>query len=468
MVKRREVFVTTLFLGMATYAESGDESVIGRRGYIHVERADGVWWLVDAEGKRFVATGMNHVSPRIRFASYNKDFWVKAFGEGILRGKWVDWKAPEVKTWMEQVVKDYRDYGFNTIAFHHPREMPDEYFEELGMHYIGKLKLGEINHKYTHWHGGFPDVFSQEWKAGEEAKVEAFAAKHKNNKHLLGYSFNDLPDYSLEAYLRLRKWEMKREVYELHPWIKDIISKPGATEGKGIWLDILKRNYSTAAEAGANYGIEATGWRELAASKVWKTPQDRKKGNTDQRQMCMQITEAWLKTHHDLIRKYDPNHLILGDKVSAHGLGQPDWVWDVVKKYVDVVLIQDYDFYTREHEEKLKGIHRKTGKPIINGDHAYGCLRPNMKKNKGIPVENLCRVGEEYTRYLEGIMGLPFMLGWQNCGYLEQWAGGENDNTGAEQCGLFDPFGKPLVEALSQVKKANESAVEWHESIMEK
>ncbi|VGO15310.1 hypothetical protein PDESU_03892 [Pontiella desulfatans] len=467
-MKRITALVAVLLSAPCIHAETDDGSVIGSVGYIHVEKLDGVWWLVNAEGERFVATGMNHVSPRIRFASYNKEHWIKEFGEGILRGKGVDWKAPEVNTWMEQVAKDHRDYGFNTIAFHHPREMPTEYFEELGIHYFGKLKLGEINHKHTHWHGGFPDVFSPEWKTKAEVKVKAFAAKHKNNKHLLGYSFNDLPDYSLEAYLRIREWEMKREVYELHPWIKDIISKPGSTEGKKLWVDMLKRNHASAEEAGANYGVDAVSWEELAASSDWKTPEDRNKGTADQREMCMRITEAWLKTHHDLIRKYDPNHLILGDKISAHGLGQPDWVWDIVKKYVDVVLIQDYDFYTREHEEKLKGIHRKTGLPIINGDHAYGCLRPNMKKNKGIPVENLCRVGEEYARYLQGIMGLPFMLGWQNCGYLEQWSGGENDNTGAEQCGLFDPFGKPLMDALRHVKQANRNAVKWHEGTMEK
>jgi hypothetical protein len=30
-------------------------------------------------------------------------------------------------------------------------------------------------------------------------------------------------------------------------------------------------------------------------------------------------------------------------------------------------------------------------------------------------------------------MNLPFMLGWHNCGYLEQWTGGRLDNTGKQQ-----------------------------------
>lgn len=212
------------------------------------------------------------------------------------------------------------------------------------------------------------------------------------------------------------------------------------------------------------FGVDVAGWEDFAGVTQWRVPKDEKQGAADQREMNKRITKGWLKTHHDLIRKYDPNPLILGDKVSAHGQAQPDWVWDIVKDYVDVVLIQDFDFYGPKHEAKLKAIYEMTGgKPIINGDHAYGCPRPNMKKHKGIHVKDLNRVGEEYARYLKGIMGLPFMLGWQNCGYLEQWAGGTKDNTGKEQCGFFDPFGNPLMEAMTHVKRANGSAVRWHE-----
>ena len=367
-------------------------NLIGSKGFIHVERTNGTWWLVDADGEKFVATGMNHIGPRSRFAPYNRDFWIKEFGSGIFKGKWINWQGPEVKKWMQQISKDHKDFGFNTIAFHHPHTMPDEYFEELGIHYIGKLKLGEVNHRHAPRHGGFPDVFSPEWKAASEIRVKACTAKHVNNKHLLGYTFNDLPDYALETYLSMLKWQKKYRGLVNHPWIVAIISKPEMTEGKKVWLEILKKHYPSAGEAGAAYGVSVTSWQEFSGVTQWSVPKDEEQGAADQLEMNKKITEAWLKTHHDLIRKYDPNHLILGDKISAHGSGQPDWVWEIVKKYVDVALIQDYDFYVPKHEEKLKAIHQKTGKPIINGDHAYGCLRPNMRKHKGLHVESLMQV----------------------------------------------------------------------------
>jgi hypothetical protein len=58
-------------------------------------------------------------------------------------------------------------------------------------------------------------------------------------------------------------------------------------------------------------------------------------------------------------------------------------------------------------------------------------------------------------------MNLPFMVGWQTCGYLETWKG-TADATGKQQTGYFDPFGKPIKEALHHAKVANQQAVKWH------
>ena len=321
-----------LFLCASAYAET----VAGSEDFIHLDKVDGTWWLVDAEGERFVVTGMNHISFTTRFAPYNKDFWLEEFGPGLFDENGVVWHGAEAKSWLRRIVKDHKDYGFSTIAFHHPPELPSEYFEELGIHYLGKLKLGETSHLNVVWGGGFPDVFSDEWLNESERRVQAFTAKHKDNKHLIGYTYSDLPEYAYEAFLQRHEWQIQRfDVYVLHPWIEALVSRPGMPKAKQIWVDVLKGRYPSAAAAGVAYDVE---------------------------------------------------------------------------------------------------------------------------------VENLTRVGEEYTRYTRGTMALPFMLGWQYCGYIEQWAGATNDSTGQEQPGFFDPFGEPLVEALVLVKKANESAVSWHEA----
>jgi hypothetical protein len=437
--------------------------MIGHKDFIHVERIKGTWFMVDANGKRFVPTGMNHISPKSRFAPYNREHWLGEFGEGIFtKPNQINWQGPAVKKWMEQITKDHKDYHFTTIAFHYPATMPAEYFEKLGMNYMAKLKLGVINDTHAKRYGGFPDVFDPKWRASADRQVREFCAKHKNNKHLLAYSFNDLPDYDTRG-LEGARIARKKAQFIRHPWVDIILSKPGMTEGKKVWKTVLQKHYKNPSEAGKIYGVRLKSWDDVASISEWGIPKNKSAGELDRDAMSQKITEAWLQINTHLVRKYDPNHLIMGDKIGFH-TAQPDWVLDLVSKYVDVIMIQHYDYYTPKHEKFLKEIYAATGKPILNGDHAYGVVRPKMTAVKGRSVKDLDEMGREYATYLKGIMNLPFMIGWLNCGYMETWDGATTDNTGKCQCGFFDPFGKPLTEAMMQVKKANINAIKWHEN----
>ena len=443
----------------ATPAEDEGPNIIGRKGFVHVERTGGVWFMVNAEGERFVPTGMNHVGPMSRFAPYNRDFWIDKFGPRLFSASGhIDWHGPGVKKWLDRIAKDHKDYGFNTLAFHHPPTMPSEYCNQLKLYYFGKMRMSHVHARRARTMSPdkkFPDVFDPTWLANLDRHVERFTARHKNAKYLLGYSYDDLPAYTIH------NLERRIEGFEHHPWILDIISKPGLTEGKSVWIDVLKEQYPSAAGAGDMYGLVISDWDEFARVTEWGLPKDPAHGFADQAMMNARIIEAYLKAHHDAIRKHDPNHLILGDKIQ-NARPQPDWVWEIVKEYVDVIVIQDYDFFTPEHERKLRHIYSVTGRPIINGDHSYGVLRPHMHAVKGVKVDSAEAKGQEYATYLRGIMNLPFMLGWQTCGYLETWEG-TSDATGKQQTGYFDPFGQPIKEALSHVKAANGQAVQWHE-----
>ena len=434
--------------------------LLGKKGFVHVEKQGGIWYMINADGERFIPTGMNHVGPMHRFARYNRKFWVEKFGEDVFSANGQpDWKGPGVKRWMEQIAKDHLDNGFNTLAFHHPMTMPTEYCNELGLYYFGKLKYSHVNPKRARRFSRdkkYADVFDPGWLKGLDVFVKNYTSKHKGSKYLLGYSFEDLPAYTVH---HLEKRVTK---FEHHPWIIDIISKPGLTKGKQAWIDVLKDQYSTAAEVAKMYQLDASNWTDFGAITKWPLPKDPKQGFADQALMNAKIVDAYLKGYHDAIRKHDPNHLILGDKIQVQK-PQPDWVWEIVRKYVDVILIQDYDFFTPAHENKLRRIHNLTGKPIINGDHSYGVLRPHMSTVKGIPVDSAEEKGEQYAIYLRGTLNLPFMLGWQTCGYLETWEGAA-DATGKQQTGYFDPFGKPIEAALSRAREANARALEWHEN----
>jgi hypothetical protein len=413
--------------------------------------------MVNGDGEAFIPLCMNHVGPTTRFSPYNKDYWAGEIGGGIMKGNRVDFKSEGARTWLKIIAKDHKDYGFNTLAFHHPHFLPTEYCNELELYYFGKLRMSNVHAKRVKQYPPhrFPDVFDPAWKQKLDQFVKAYTSKHRNSKYLLGYSYDDLPAYTVY------NLEKPIKKFEHHPWIMDILSQSGKTAGKDVWVEVLQGQYASAAEAGNMYGLNTDSWETFYGISEYGLPNDPKQGFTDQALMNAKIVAAYHQAHYDAIRKHDPNHLILGDKIQNARM-QPDWVWKTVKDYVDVILIQDYDFFTPAHEKKLRHIHEVTGKPIINGDHSYGALRPCMHTVKGVPVPTMENKGQQYAVYLKGIMNLPFMLGWQTCGYLETCAG-TSDATGKSQTGYFDPKGKPLLEALQFAQDANEQALVWHQ-----
>ena len=116
------------------------------------------------------------------------------------------------------------------------------------------------------------------------------------------------------------------------------------------WIDILKAQYSSAEAAGKMYGLTITKWNGFYEVTNYGMPKEVEKGFADQALMNANDEKAYHKAHHDTIHRHDPNHLILGDKIQNARM-QTYWVWNVIKKYVDVVLIQDYDFFTPDHEK---------------------------------------------------------------------------------------------------------------------
>ena len=453
---------------------SSAPKVVGNREFIHLENDAGVWWLCDHTGKRFITTGMNHIGEGgVLFNEVNKGWLTEKFGKDI-KGSWggLNPRATNMGAYADMVVKDFKDYSFNTIPFH-AYSTPLEYYEERKIFYVAKIKVQNISLMQMNRARGdrFPDVFSAEFREKLDRVAKRVCTPLRNAKYCLGYSYFDMPDLK-----PVRRWH--RRIFPdsglVYPWVQDLRALPAEAEGKQAWIQTLKKNHGSAIEAAKVYAIaNIDSWEDLAKTTTWPVePNDIDRVQKDAEVMLTAIAEKWYGLHHELIKKYDPNHLLLGDK---HDVGYdksvdmiPDGVLNAIAKYSDVLVIQYYSFYTDQHNAVLRKLHRKTGLPIINGDHSYAFKTPKHTKIKGLEVNSFEAVADEYQRYLKGTMeDHPYMLGWWYCGYIEQWAPAGTKQLG-QQCGFFSPFGKPNKELLLPAKEANQNAVEWHSKAVAK
>lgn len=444
-----------------------DIRIVGNPNYIHLLEDDGVWWFVDHMGKRFITTGMNHVDEgKILFNEVNEGWLQKEYGDDI-KAPWgaLNGKADNIDAFTDMVVSDFKDYGFNTIPFH-AYNVPLELYDERQIYYVAKIKVQEICLMHMKRDRGdrFPDVFAYEFESKLDALAKKTCSPLRDAKYFLGYTFFDMPDLK-----SIRPWQRNKFPDQglIYPWVQDMRALPVSAPSKQKWISILKNNHSSASKAAETFGLTGiSSWSELSAVSEWPVqPKDRTKALKDAEDMFTAIAEQWYKLHHDLIKKYDPNHLIIGDKhdvgydKSVHMI--PHGVLQAMGKYTDVLMIQSYTHYADHHKAMLEELHEISGLPIINGDHSYSCMHEHQEKTKGIKLESQEAVAEAYYSYMKNIMqNHPYMLGWWYCGYIEQWAPAGTHL--GQQCGFFSPFGEPRTDLLPRVEEANKNAIKWH------
>ena len=462
--------IVLVLIAVAANAQDADKPVraIGKPGFIHLQNDNGVWWLADHTGKRFITTGMNHVGEGgVLFNEVNKGWLTERFGADI-KGSWggLNPRAKNHAGYADMVVKDFKDYAFNTIPFH-AYSTPLDFYEKRKIYYVAKIKVQSISLMGMNRRRGdrFPDVFSTSFRDKLDALAKKTCTPLRDAKYCLGYAYFDMPDLK-----RVRRWHrpMFPDGGLVYPWVQDMRALPADAAGKQEWMRILKRNHASAIEAAQVYAIDGiASWDDLAKVTDWPIqPKKLAQVQKDADDMLTALAEKWYGLHRELIRKYDPNHLLLGDK---HDVGYdksvdmiPDGVLDAIGKHCDVMMIQYYTFYTDQHNTTLRKLHSQTGLPIINGDHSYSFKTSKHTKIKGLEVDSFDAVASEYRRYLKGSMeDHPYMLGWWYCGYIEQWAPAGTKQLG-QQCGFFSPFGEPNEKLLSLVKEANENASIWH------
>ncbi len=455
-------------LDAAMNTGAAETQVIGNPDFIHLEKDNGVWWLADHTGERFITTGMNHVGEGgVLFNEVNKGWMTGRFGEDI-RGSWggLNPRAKNIGAYADMVVKDFQDYAFNTIPFH-AYSTPLHLYEKRKIYYVAKIKVQNISLMQMNRARGdrFPDVFSVSFRNKLDDLAKKICTPLRDAKYCLGYAYFDMPDLK-----PVRRWQ--RQLFPdgglVYPWVQDMRELPDDAAGKQEWVRILKQNHASASEAARVYAVDdIDSWEDLAKITSWPVkPNDVARVKKDAEDMLVALAEKWYGLHYELIKKYDSNHLLLGDK---HDVGYdkwvdriPDGVLEAIGKYNDVLTIQYYSFYTDLHNVTLRELHSKTGLTIINGDHSYAFKTPKHTKIKGLEVDSFEAVANEYRRYMKGTMeDHPYMLGWWHCGYIEQWAPAGTKGLG-QQCGFFSPFGEPNAELLSLVKQANENAAHWH------
>ncbi len=343
-------------------------------GFFHTEIINGRHWLITPLGNVFLSLGVNHADVSAIQYESNNEIWKEKYGGS--RERWI----------RESVVKDLKDWGFNTIGWtqelvtfdygHSPQWTHHDY-RTADMPYCHLLPFAEIQRYKSNVN--YPDVFSKDFEDWCDYIARSQCLEMSEDPNLIGYFYGDVPG-----------------------WI---------------------------------FNNETDSWAE----HLGVTPDDNWEG-------LRPVAEKYYQVIHDAIRRYDRNHLLLGERY--YGPKEiPIPVIEAASKTVDVMCVELFSFW-EGLQPVLSHLHRYSGKPVILADFSYNSPSRvfEVPEDRHHFAEDDHECGQMYRENMTKAFAEPYMVGCHLCVYVENHV---------RMRGLKDHYDRPYEGYVSEAKKFN-------------
>jgi hypothetical protein len=216
------------------------------------------------------------------------------------------------------------------------------------------------------------------------------------------------------------------------------------------WCDYVARSYCAEVKDDPNligyFFSDCPTWIHSRPQNEWRGPMfDPERLETPEgRDELSKMAKQYYKTIYDAIRKYDPNHLILGDRYEANAPIAME-VIEAALPYIDVLSFQDFNNPTLHLDEWYK----KTGKPVLLADGA------GIYKGEGIYKHT---DGHRYAQQIEALFNNPGCVGFHLCGAYQR--------NKSRARGLLDEHEHPDTENVEIIQHINEKINIWMKELI--
>jgi hypothetical protein len=199
---------------------------------------------------------------------------------------------------------------------------------------------------------------------------------------------------------------------DFHQWDVETIYPDFYSKGFEEWCDYVARDDASRLADDPNligyFYIDCPTWIHIRKDNEWKGPlfdPDRLKTETGRKELFNMATQYY-KVTHEAIRRYDKNHLILGDRYDAKRSIAREVIM-AAKPYVDVLCFQHFA-PPEDITQNLNRWHQLTGMPTLVADSAQN------QRIKG--TEYKTHHPEKYQRMFELLKNEPSCIGYHLCG----------------------------------------------------
>jgi hypothetical protein len=155
------------------------------------------------------------------------------------------------------------------------------------------------------------------------------------------------------------------------------------------------------------------------------------------------MAERYYAVTHDAVRRYDPNHMILGDRWEANAL-LPEEVVRAALPYVDVLSFQCFGT-VGNIAAKMRRWATMADRPILLAD-AAGHIRAHDDTGWP-PTADRNHDAEHYRQVMDVLWDLGQCVGYHLCG--------AHIRNNARRCGFRDRANRQIPETVDGIRAVN-------------
>lgn len=418
-------------------------------GFFRVDERDGVFWLVDPDGGRFLSKGVNTVrldqdhvgrTDRVPYADTCKE------------------KYGSQQIWRASVANRLASWNFNTLGC-----WSDELVASAGSSPLATAPTTALGASFRLHRRDqiFPDVFDPAFSDHIRESAKKHCTRRRDEAGLLGTFLDNELYWSPD-------WRGADEVLTL------FLNLPAHRPGRVAAIIRLEERYRDFLQFNAVWRTPARSWEEFGAIGHVEAPFFRMppgglndaletKANlanplraafsADCDAFIAVVAEQYFELCASAVRAADPNHLVIGSRFGYQP--QPN-VIAAAGRYLDVVSFNCYDF----DASAAIDAYAACGKPCLISEFSF------RGDDSGLPNTNGAgpRVGSQtdrarcFERYVTAALRKPVVVGYHWFEHADQPAegrfDGENSNFGTVT--IEDEVYTELTEMMTKVNAAAE------------
>lgn len=417
---------------------------VGRPGYWNLQRTeDGVWWLRSPKGERIFLNTVSNVEPFQLAVEDDDPHYVSRDWHGPVTAKPTDATPPPggdqvagaadsaptekaLRQWAEATLSRIQEAGFRGIGAWSHRAM-----------YGQPVPISRDLNLWA-WAGLDMRLYDPAWYGAVEQAVRVQVSPLSRDRNLVGYyTDNELhwrrSDTPRRYFDGLAPGDPNRRV------VMEVI--------RSLWPDVAAWNEAT--------GQAIRNWSELQAQDALpKLPSDVEGALASV--LLERIARDYFRITSELVRRYDPNHLILGVRYKGYG---PQEVVRAAKGYTDAQSLNLYVSSAQLNRAWFTTAHANTQQPFIISEYAFHAPdnRSGNRNNFGFVgggVADQAARAEGYRLFTRRMAMVPYIVGadwfqWNDEPPTGRRRDGEDVNFGVVD--LYDAPYEPLVAAIQQV-----------------